>query len=307
MNDLKAMLDFVVTEGSLLALLFFGIAFAVALLQQGLGNRLNDALGRTSLETGAVLAATAGAVTPFCSCSTVPVLSGMLRSRVRFGVCFTFLISSPVINEGVLLVLLREYSVAIATVFLFVAGALSVGFGILVDRMGMARFVRLTTAGGEIDDAVKVTSAGSPPAVPWSVRVRFALMAAWSELRTSAPYLAIGIAVGALIYGYVPQDAIVQLQQHFPGALLILVMAIVGLPFYVNATMVIPIAVALLSKGVEIGPVASFLVSAAGTSIPEMILLAKLFRAPLVVSHVVAIVVSATVVGIALEWAAHFI
>src|SRR5574341_1142833 len=139
MNDLKAMLDFVVTEGSLLALLFFAIAFAVALLQQGLGNRLNDALGRTSLETGAVLAATAGAVTPFCSCSTVPVLSGMLRSRVRFGVCFTFLISSPVINEGVLLVLLREYSVAIATVFLFVAGALSIGFGILVDRLGMAR------------------------------------------------------------------------------------------------------------------------------------------------------------------------
>jgi uncharacterized membrane protein YraQ (UPF0718 family) len=71
--------------------------------------------------------------------------------------------------------------------------------------------------------------------------------------------------------------------------------------------MVIPIAVALLSKGVEIGPVAAFLVSAAGTSIPEMVLLAKLFRAPLVVSHVVAIVVSATVIGIALQWAAHFI
>lgn len=307
MNDLKAMVEFIVYEGALLALLFFGIAFAVALLQQSLGNRLNDALGRTSLETGSVLAATAGAVTPFCSCSTVPVLSGMLRARVRFGVCFTFLISSPVINEGVLLVLLREYSLAIATVFLAVAGALSVGFGILVDRMGFARFVRLAGAGGDIGDAVRVSGSADAASVPWGTRMRFALMAAWNELRTSSPYLAIGIAVGALIYGYVPQDAIAQLQHQFPGVLLIIVMAIVGLPFYVNATMVIPIAVALLSKGVAIGPVASFLVSAAGTSIPEMILLTKLFRAPLVVSHVVAILISATVIGVALEWAARFI
>lgn len=305
MNDIGTMVEFVVYEGALLALLFFGIAFAVALLQQGLGNRLNDALGRTSLETGAVLAATAGAVTPFCSCSTVPVLSGMLRARVRFGVCFTFLISSPVINEGVLLVLLKEYSIGIATVFLAVAGALSVAFGILVDRMGFARYVRLAGAGADMGDAVRITSSGPVPSVPWGVRIRFALMAAWSELRSAGPYLALGIAIGALIYGYVPQDAIAQLQHQMPNVVLILVMALVGLPFYVNATMVIPIAVALLSKGVAIGPVAAFLVSAAGTSIPEMILLAKLFRAPLVVSHVVAIVVSATVIGIALEWASH--
>jgi len=306
MNDLKATLEFIVYEGALLALLFFGVAFAVALLQQTLGKKLNDALGNTSLEAGAVYAATAGAVTPFCSCSTVPVLSGMLRARVRFGICFTFLISSPVINEGVLLVLLREYSIAIATVFLFVAGALSVGFGILVDRLGMARFVRLAGAGGDIDGAVRVDSGGSPPPVPWAVRLRFAAYAAWNELKTAAPYLAVGIVVGALIFGYVPQDAIAQLQHQFPGLLLIVVMALAGVPFYVNSTMVIPIAVALLAKGVAIGPVAAFLVSAAGTSIPEMILLAKLFRAPLVVSHVVAIVVSATLIGVALEWAARF-
>jgi hypothetical protein len=301
------MVEFVVYEGSLLALLFFGIAFAVALLQQGLGSRLNEALTKTSLETGAVLAATAGAVTPFCSCSTVPVLSGMLRARVRFGVCFTFLIASPVINEGVLLVLLREYSLTIATAFLFVAGALSVAFGILVDRMGLVRYVRPAGVGGDIDDAVRISGLGSAPSVPWAMRSRFAMLAAWTELRASAPYLAVGIVVGALIYGYVPQDAIAQLQHKFPGVLLIVAMALVGLPFYVNATMVIPIAVALLSKGVPIGPVASFLVSAAGTSIPEMILLAKLFKAPLMVSHVVAIVVSATLIGIALEWASHLI
>lgn len=306
MNDLRAMLEFIVYEGAILALLFFVIAFAVAMLQQSLGNKLNDALGKTSLETGTVLAATAGAVTPFCSCSTVPVLSGMLRARVRFGICFTFLISSPVINEGVLLVLLREFSLSMAAVFLLVAGMLSVAFGIALDRLGFARFVRLAGQGADID-AVRVGSSGSAPVTPWGMRARFALMAAISELRASGPYLLVGIVIGAFIYGYVPEDAIAQLQHQFPGLLLILVMAIAGLPFYVNATMVIPIAVALLGKGVSIGPVAAFLVSAAGTSIPEMILLTKLFRAPLVVSHVVAIVVSATVIGVVLEWASRFI
>jgi len=306
MNDLRAVLEFIVYEGSLLALLFFGVALVVTLLQQGIGQRLHDALGRTSLETGAVLAATAGAVTPFCSCSTVPVLSGMLRARVRFGVCFTFLIASPVINEGVLLVLLRQYSLSTAVVFVVVATLLSVAFGVLVDRMGMAKYVRLAAA-GDVEGAVRVSGSGGPPSVPLAVRLRFAAFAAWGELRSSAPYLAVGIVIGALIFGYVPQEAIVELQQQFPGVMLIVVMALLGVPFYVNSTMVVPIAVALLAKGLSIGPVAAFLVSAAGTSIPEMILLARLFKAPLVASHVIAIVASATLIGIALAWTAQYL
>ncbi|HEU0200365.1 MAG TPA: permease [Burkholderiaceae bacterium] len=305
MNDLRSMLEFVFVEGTLLALLFFGVALLVALLQQGIGQRLTDALGKTSLETGTVLAATAGAVTPFCSCSTVPVLSGMLRARLRIGVCFTFLIASPVINEGVLLVLLRQYSLVEAGVFLVVASALSVAFGLLVDRLGMARFVRVS-AEGDIGDAVRVGN-GAATVTPWGVRFRFAVFAAWNELRSSAPYLAAGIVAGAVIYGYVPHDTIVQLQDRFPAVVLIFLMALIGLPFYVNAAMVVPIAVALIAKGVSIGPVAAFLVSAAGTSIPEMILLTRLFRTPLMLSHVVAIVVSATLIGLALDWVARFV
>lgn len=303
------MLEFIVIEGAMLALLFFGVAFAVALLQQTLGTRLNDSLGRTSLEAGAVLAAGAGAVTPFCSCSTVPVLSGMLRSQVRFGVCFTFLIASPVINEGVLLVLLREYSVGTAAVFLLVASALSVAFGVLVDRLGMARHLRpgSTVAGADADGAVRIATGGAAAATPWAVRLRFAALAAWNELRASAPYLGVGLLVGAAIFGWVPADAIASLQHQVPGALLILAMALAGVPFYINATMVIPIAVALIAKGVEIGPVAAFLVSAAGTSVPEMILLAKLFKAPLLVAHVAVIVASATLIGVALDRATRYL
>ncbi len=300
MSSLHGMGHFILTEGVLLAALFFMVAFVIALLQQTFGQTLSDTLGKTSLGTGAVLAATAGAVTPFCSCSTVPVLSGMLRSQLRFGVCFTFLIASPVINEGVLLVLLRHQSAAQAGVFLVTAFALSVAFGVFVDRIGMARFVKLLPAASPVG-AVHV--GGTTVTVPLSAKLRFALRSAWVELKSSSPYLATGVVAGALIYGYVPQAALLELQAGLPAWALITAMALIGVPFYVSPAMVVPIALALLDKGLGTGPVAAFLVSAAGTSIPEMILLARLFKAPLIVWHVVAIVTSATVIGLVLEFA----
>lgn len=300
MNSLGPVGSFILTEGSLLAVLFFLVALVVAMLQQTVGQKLSAALGKTSLETGAVLAATAGAVTPFCSCSTVPILSGMLQARVRFGVCFTFLIASPVINEGVLLVLLRQQSAAQAALFLVVAFMLSVGFGVLLDRLGMARYVKLAPAAAGLEGAVQIT--GEAPAVPFMARLRFASQTAWHELKSAAPYLAVGIVAGGLISGYVPQEALVQLKEWFPGWTLIVVMALIGVPFYVNAAMIVPIAVALLAKGLGVGPVAAFLVSAAGTSIPEMIMLVRLFKAPLILWHVFTIVASASVIGLALEY-----
>ena len=300
MSSLHTMGEFILTEGVLLAALFFGVAFAIALLQQTVGPSLTSALGKTSLGTGAVLAATAGAVTPFCSCSTVPVLSGMLRSQLRFGVCFTFLIASPVINEGVLLVLLRHQSTAQAAVFLVTAFALCVGFGVLLDRIGMARFVKALPA-AQLAGAVHVGS--TPVAVPLRAKLRFAARSAWGELKSSSPYLAVGIVAGALIYGYVPQEALLELRASLPAWALVAAMALLGVPFYVSPAMVVPIALALLDKGLGVGPLAAFLVSAAGTSIPEMILLARLFKAPLIVWHGVAIVTSATVIGLVLEFA----
>ncbi len=305
MSDFSYMLQFVLREGTLLALLFFAVSMFIALLQQSVGQRVNAALAHTSLGIGTALAATAGAVTPFCSCSTVPILTGMLRANIRFGICFTFLIASPVINEGVLLVLLRQYSPTDAAVFLAAAFSLSVAFGVAVDRLGMGQFVKLA-ADANMGDAIQVGTSHTAT-VPLRAKLRFATLTAVNELRSAAPHLLIGVSVGSLIYGYVPQDAIADLQSQFPSVLLIFILALAGVPFYVNATMVVPIALALLLKGLTIGPVVAFLVSGAGTSIPEMILLTRLFTLPLMLSHFIAILVSATLIGLVLEWTVHFI
>jgi uncharacterized membrane protein YraQ (UPF0718 family) len=164
----------------------------------------------------------------------------------------------------------------------------------------MARYVKLAPAAAGLEGAVQIT--GEAPAVPFMARLRFASQTAWHELKSAAPYLAVGIVAGGLISGYVPQEALVQLKEWFPGWTLIVVMALIGVPFYVNAAMIVPIAVALLAKGLGVGPVAAFLVSAAGTSIPEMIMLVRLFKAPLILWHVFTIVASASVIGLALEY-----
>ncbi|MBI1889570.1 MAG: permease [Burkholderiales bacterium] len=304
MNDFHSITDFILKEGTALAVLFFLVAFLVGMLQQSIGQKLGDALRKTSLEMGAVAAAVAGAVTPFCSCSTVPVLSGMLRSKVRFGVCFTFLVASPVINEGVLIVLMREKSMAQATLFLVLASSLSVAFGILLDKIGMVRFVRATAGGPSIDGAVDL--GGSSSSVSFGTKMRFAARGAWHELKSASPYLIVGILVGSLIYGYTPQDALLNLQKSVPGPLLIFAMALIGVPFYLNAAMVVPIAIALLGKGLGVGAVAAFMVASTGTGIPEMIMLTKLFRLPLMLTHVLTIIVSATVIGVVMEFASKF-
>ncbi len=305
MNNIGLVTNFILKEGALLAVLFFLVAFAVAMLQQSVGQKINNALAGTSLEKGVLLAATAGAVTPFCSCSTVPILSGMLQARIRFGVCFTFLIASPVINEGLLIVLLRQQSALEATLFLVVAFVLSVGFGLFLDRIGMVRYVKLVPKAMNIGGANRIEGSSAP--VSLLARLRFASHTAWHELKSSAPYLAVGIVAGALIYGYVPQELLMQLKEWLPSWVLIVVMAMIGVPFYVNAAMIVPIAVALLGKGLGVGPVAAFLVSAAGTSIPEMIMLVRLFKAPLILWHLVAILVSATFIGLTLDQAVkHF-
>lgn len=300
MTALHPALRFLIVEGTVLAALFFFVSLTVALLQQGVGDRVNSALRNTSLTRGSFFAATAGAVTPFCSCSTVPILTGMLQAGVRFGVCFTFLIASPVINEGVLLVLLREQSLVAAGVFLITATALSVALGVALDRAGMANHLKVADRTTSLAGAVDVPRNGARIALP--ARLRFAAGTAAMELRSAAPYLAMGILAGAVIFGYVPQDALASLHGWLPGGLLIVVMALVGVPFYVNAAMVVPIAIALLDKGLGIGPVTAFLVSAAGTSIPEMIMLTRLFKLPLLMVHVISIVVAATTIGFVLDF-----
>ena len=289
-------LRFLVLDGALLVGLFLLITWGVVLLQQRLplqatqGRLMGSSTWRSSF-----MASVGGVVTPFCSCSTIPVLSGMLRAGVGFAPSFAFLVASPVVNEGVLILLLSTKGLLPALVFLAAGLLLTSAAGMLVHRLGLARHVLAPAS-----KAVAGTFVGSgPPQWPgWLAAARFAWLAAVQELRRAAPYLAIGLLIGGFIYGLVPQETLAALASQVPPWLLYGACALIGVPLYVSPIAALPIGLALIEKGLPVGPLVTFLVSAIGTSLPEIVLLLRMFKLPLVVAHTVTVVVCAVALGL---------
>lgn len=298
MKSFQAMLEFVLMDGTLLIGLFYGITWLVVFMQQlGVGGALNQRLSGMGRWRGAAMASVGGLVTPFCSCSTVPVLTGMLRAEIRLSTSFAFLIASPVINEGVIALLLGKSGLMLALVYIAVAGAVTTLAGVMIESMGMARHLRpLGNAAGS--RALMVDNPGgglqrSSTLTAARVAARLALV----ELKQVAPYLAIGLAIGAVIYGLVPDAMLMTLSKSMPEVWLVIVAALIGMPMYISPITVIPIGYALLAKGFPVGPLIAFLIAAAGTSIPEMVLLFRIFKWQLVAAHVAVVVLSAIVLG----------
>lgn len=306
MNHWQAALQFLIVDGSVLVGLFVLITMLVLVAQQlALGRSIEKGLSQAGMWKGAVLAAVGGTVTPFCSCSTVPVLTGMLRSKIRLAASFTFLIASPVINEGVIVLLAGGPGLISVSAYVLMAGAICVVAGVLVDQGGMLRYVKLAGEADIMPDGyLGGHESGRPP-------LSFAIKAAWAatkmELRQLLPYLAIGLVVGAAIYGYVPAEMLTQLNTQFSPFVLIPVVALLAVPIYISPMAAVPIGFALLEKGMGSGAVFAFLIAGAGTSLPEMILLGRLFRWPLVLTHIAVVVIAAVLLGVAAQlWLPHF-
>lgn len=306
MNHWQEALRFLIIDGSILVGLFILITMLVLVAQQlALGRSIEAGLSRAGMWKGAVLAAVGGTVTPFCSCSTVPVLTGMLRSKIRLAASFTFLIASPVINEGVIVLLAGGPGLFSVAAYVLMAGAICVVAGVLVDRGGMLRFVKLTGEDDILPDGyLGGQDSGRPP-------LGFAIRAAWAatrmELRQLFPYLALGLVVGAVIYGYVPSQILLDLNTQFSPFVLIPVVALVAVPIYISPMAAVPIGFALLEKGMGSGAVIAFLIAGAGTSLPEMIMLGRLFRWPLVLAHIAVVVIAAILLGLTAQmYLPHF-
>lgn len=286
-----------ILDGTILIALFYGVTFIIVLLQQHLAtNKKMTKLATAPMGVGNVYAALAGAVTPFCSCSTVPVLSGMMQARIRFGFCFTFLMASPLVNEAVIIVMWRYFGWQYILSFVILALLLPIVFGIIVDSLRLDRFVRDLYKEKEIPGEIK-TSTNTQFAIPLRAKLKFAALMSRNETISILPYLAVGLLIGGLIHGFVPDKWIMNLSNQFSVPTLILLMAVLGIPFYFNLMTVIPVAFALTEKGIGIGPITAFLVAGAGTSLPELILLFKLFRTELLVIHVFLMWLAAVFMG----------
>ena len=270
-----------------LLLLFIVVSFIVSLIQQVVSEeKIIKLLSKPNKAVNYILGMIFGAVTPFCSCSTIPILAGLLNSKVPFGPAMSFLIASPLMNPLMIFMLWALLGWKVAIVYFVVLAIFSILTGLVFSKMNLAESYKGVNVKG---DGFFANKTGS--------RFKQALNDAWAFLYPMLPYLFIGVFIGAFIYGFIPEEFITKYASG-DGFISVFIASVIGIPMYIRPETMLPIAEALVSKGMSLGTVVALIIGGAGASIPEVVLLSKLFKKKFVISFIIAILIVAIATGL---------
>jgi hypothetical protein len=271
-----------------LTLLFIAISYLVGVLQlyippSKIRNVLSSKHGK-----GYVIAALMGAITPFCSCSTIPFLKGLIRANAGFGPMMVFLFSSPLLNPILIVLFAVTFSIKIAAIYFAMSMGISILAGITLEKLGFEKYIIVS------DETPDGSSGCCSSAV--TNKWKKLWVEVWQDFKQAFPYLLVGVSLGAIIHGFVPTDFITSYAGS-DNPLAIPFAAVIGIPLYTRAIVMIPLAAAFVAKGMGIGAVMAFVIGSAGASIPELILLRSLFKAQMIVTFVLVVLSMAIVTG----------
>ncbi len=263
-----------------IALLLTGVIFVVTILRSFMSvERTRAVLGRHREGVGNLAAAGLGVVTPFCSCSAVPVFIGFVAAGVPLGVTLSFLIASPMVNEVAIVLLFGLFGWEITALYIAVGLFIAVIAGMVLGRLNLERWVEpfvfeTKLRGKQIDPSIGLS---------WDDRIQMGREEVVSILRKVWPYLLVGIGVGAVIHGWAPED---WFAEHATGVLGVPIAVLIGVPLYSNAAGVLPLVEVLHDKGLPMGTVLAFMMSVVALSLPEMILLRRVLKPKLIATYV---------------------
>lgn len=314
--------------------LFLAGSFFVGLLQQYLPpERVERILRRYDGGSGNVVAAGIGAITPFCSASTVPVLAGLLSAGAPLGIAFSFLLASPLVNELAVLFLIGIFGAKTTALYVLMTLAAATIGGLVIGKMDLEDHVketdilapdnpRITTDGGnpssscgaaetsksdgdltevscEASTTQPTDACSSSPAQSAGHRTRFknAANGAKGFFVGLIPYLLMGMTLGAVIHAFVPVSFIHQLIGP-ENPLAVPIAAVAGAPIYVSMSAMLPIAQSFADQGIQVGTVLAFVVGSAGVSFPNLVLLNKLFDKTLLGIYASTVVATGIVIGV---------
>ncbi len=287
-----------------MAVLFVGVSFLVGVILEVLppervGNILSSRNGK-----GYAVGAGLGALTPFCSCSTIPMVVGMLRANAGFGPTMTFLFTSPLVNPLLIALLWLALGWKFTVIYALSALVLTMTVGYLLERFDFARFIR--------SDAISVPSCSNKPEFPLNdtgaraafsrlvsnrTRQKELFLDALDQYRKFMPLIMLGIGIGAVVHGFVPLDFFVDVAgSDSPWA--VPVSAVIGIPLYVRVSTMVPMVMPLAAKGVALGAIAALVIGAAGASLPEMVMLKRLVRVPLMLAFLASVFTIAVITGL---------
>ena len=271
----------------LLTLVVFGVGVVRSFFTP---ERTRRILADKRESVGNVLAGLLGIVTPFCSCSAVPLFIGFVTAGVPLGVTFSFLISAPMVNEVALALLYGLFGWKVAAIYLGTGLTVAILAGWVIGRLGMEKHVESWVYAAQLG----VQSAGKEP--DWNGRIRYGLDAVQEIVGKVWPYIILGIAVGACIHGYVPENFMASIMGKEAWWSVPLAVAI-GIPMYSNAAGIIPVVQALLGKGAALGTVLAFMMAVIGLSLPETIILRKVLGPRLIATFIAVVGIGILLVG----------
>lgn len=292
MGNLGKTIDYFLFITAELTVLFLGISTLVALaLMYVPQEKLHSWLSRRGL-WGNFLGAVVGAVTPFCSCSTIPMTLGLLNAGAPFGPVMSFVIASPLLNPIIITMIAALMGLKACLLYFAVTFLGSMIFGVVLEKTGGAKYVKHVRA-----KAACYAGSSSEQTLPaaFSGKLLAAFRSAWGDFRAVSLYLLIGVGIGAGIYGYIP-SGFVAIIAGPSNPFAIPVAATVGVPLYIRAETAIPIGLALSQKGMSLGAVIALIIGGAGLSIPEMVMLGSIFKKNLVAA-IIAVIWTTAVIG----------
>jgi uncharacterized protein len=279
-SHLGASIEFFVFEAPKVLMLLILVVFGVGIVRTFFTpERTRRLLAGRRESVGNVLAALLGTVTPFCSCSAVPLFIGFVTAGVPLGVTFSFLISAPMVNEVALVLLFGMAGWKVAGLYLGLGLVIAIVAGWILGRLRLEKYVEswVYENGTNLDGAEDA----EVPALSWSGRLQAGTAAVREIVGRVWIYVLLGIAVGAGIHGYVPQNFMVSIMGR--GAWWSVPLAVLlGVPMYANAASIIPVVQALLGKGAALGTVLAFMMAVIGLSLPEAIILRQVLKPRLI-------------------------
>lgn len=329
-----------------LSVLFILISAGVSLLQQYVPDSKIQAALKERKGLGYIFAALFGALTPFCSCSTIPVLRGLLKAKVGFGPTLAFLFTSPLLNPIIIGLFLATFGIRVTVVYTGVAFGVSIIAGFVLQNIGFERYVipevespaasccapnkpsvalaaptmasccatspisplsnfpspitMSTACCAMTSDSSQTSSCCADPAqttaLTFALKIQRAFQDAWLQFKAVLPYLLLGIALGSIVYGFVPTEFIAKYASG-DSLLAVPIAAVIGIPLYVRAEALIPLSAVLATKGMGLGAIMALIIGGAGASLTEVILLKSMFRTPMIAAFLAVILGMAVSAG----------
>lgn len=290
---LASAVNFFIFDTIKIFILLAVIIFVVSIIRSYLPpEKIRAILSRKNKYVGNVLASLLGIITPFCSCSAIPLFLGFVQAGVPLGTTFSFLIASPMINEVALVLLLGLFGWKIALIYIISGLIISILSGIVIGHLKVENLVEPFVYENSINGNIDL------PSMSNKERISYALDYTKDILKKVWPYILVGIGLGAWIHGYLPADFLAQ----YAGSgkwYAVPLAVLIGIPLYSNAAGVIPLVSALTEKGVSMGTTLAFMMSVTALSLPEFMILKKVMKTKL-------ILIFAGIVGLGIIFTGYF-